>query len=173
MKYERSVNAEEISGHICYLPTGSTPTVQPKIEQSKIKAEVSGLYQSRYFCFLFSGFSLPVLSALCPLFSLCFQKREKAIKKEKLKRKHPETTYLQGKFKSKTNTNKMNLSLFLSLLWSCLKQWANAKPEKGAENKAKIIKSENLKMKKIPKISWKGKGYFRWDKRSVFNGTWT
>ena len=54
---------QSLSLNSCYLPTGFTLTVRSKIEQSKHKQKYQDL-AIRYFCFLFSGFSLPVSSAL-------------------------------------------------------------------------------------------------------------
>ena len=157
----------------CFLPTGSKPFIQSKIEQSKHKQKYQDSINPGTSAFVFRFFTPSPLCPLPSVRSLFSKKRKGKIGKKSWKGKHQKTTYLQGKFKSKTITTKTQPVSVFTLLWSQLKQWANAKPEKGAENKAEKIKSENLRMKKIPKISWKGKGCFRWDKRTGFDCTWT
>ena len=158
----------------CFIPIGSKPFIQSKIEQSKHKQKYQDLTIQVLLLFVFRFFtpSFFFLKDSHNLFSHCSQSKEKAKRKRKQRAKN---TRKQRIYKENSNPRplqpKFNLSLLLPFCEANSNSEANAKPEKGAENKAEIIKSENLKMKKIPKISWKGKGYFRWDKRSVFNGT--
>jgi len=87
---------------------------QPKIEQSKIQAEVSGLNNPGT-----SAFHFPVIDSQYHLsFALCFlsvlKRAKEQIGKKGRKEKSPETTYLQGKFNLITNVNKC---FFLALYW--------------------------------------------------------
>ena len=61
---------------IYLYPTGSHPFIRSKIEQSKIQAEVSGLNNLGTSAFYFPVFHSQSPSAVCPLVSLCFQKKK-------------------------------------------------------------------------------------------------
>ena len=143
---------------MCYLPTGFTLTVRSKIEQSKHKQKYQDL-AIRYFCFLFSGFSLPVSSALkAAHFSRSFSvfKIEKEqIRKKSWKGKSPETTYLQRKFNLKTNISKFQPVFVLALYWDSLKWCGWSKAGKRAEKKAEkphlYFKNDNKSEKKLGK----------------------
>jgi len=65
---------------------------------------------------LFSAFPFHPISAICLLFTLCFQKEKEQKGKKTGKEKHPETTYLQGKFKTRINLNKTQ-PVFVPILW--------------------------------------------------------
>lgn len=86
MKYERSVNGQRGSVSFlspsCFLPTGSKPFIQSKIEQSKHKQKYQDLTIPVLLLFVFRLFTH---SSICPLPSVLslFSKW----KKSKLERK--------------------------------------------------------------------------------------
>ena len=144
----------------CYLPTDFTLTVQSKIEQSKIQAEVSGLNDpgASAFCFpaFHSQFHLPF--ALCSLSA--FKMGKGKIGKENESKKHQKTTYLQGKFKSKTKTTKTQ-PVFVPVFWLGLYQTVSqckaGKRSREQGRKNQIRKSKN---KENPENKLERKGLF-------------
>ena len=84
------------------------------------------------------------------------------------------SAHKQRIYKENSNPRPKQPKLNLSLFPSFCEANSNSEPtlsRKKSREQGRKIKSENLKMKKITKISWKEKGCFRWDKRSGFNGT--
>ena len=97
---------------VCSLPTGSHSFIQSKIEQSKHKQKYQDLTIRVLLLFVFRFFtpSFFFLKDSHNLFFSLLPKQRKGKKDRKAEsKKHQKTTYLQGKFKSKTNTTKTQL----------------------------------------------------------------
>ncbi|XBX07368.1 hypothetical protein QMP26_04080 [Enterocloster clostridioformis] len=69
-------------GDLCYLPTGFTLTVQPKIEQSKTQAEVSGLNNPGTSAFYFPVFHSRSHLPFALSFLSVFKTKKKQIRKK-------------------------------------------------------------------------------------------
>ena len=131
---------------LCYLPTGSHPFIQPKIEQSKYKQKYQDLTIPVLLLFIFRFFTHSPICLNRSPFS-CFLSVFKGRKSKTGRKAENENTRKQRIYKENSNPTPIhanfNLFLFLPFIGTVSNDVADLKPEKEQRTKQK---KSNLKV---------------------------